>query len=152
MATTVEPPWEELHASLRAFIGRRVRNPADIDDLVQRVLLQIVKGLDSLRDTERLHAWVYRTARNVIADHYRSPVVRREAASGDATEVANQQSRGPGQTFDEEEGAAFHELAACMAPMLQRLPQVYREAITLTDSAGSTRRMRLGTPVCPCPG
>jgi RNA polymerase sigma-70 factor, ECF subfamily len=62
--------------------------------------------------------------------------VRREAGSGDATEVGDQQSRGPGQAFDEDEGAALHELAACMAPMLQRLPQVYREAITLTDLRG----------------
>src|ERR687889_834925 len=65
-------PWEELHGNLRAFVGRRVRNPADVDDLVQRVLLQIVKGLDSLRDLSRLHAWVYRTARNVIVDYYRA--------------------------------------------------------------------------------
>ena len=72
MAAVSELPWEELHGNLRAFISRRVRNPADVDDLVQRVLLQIVKGLASLRDAERLHAWVYRTARNVIVDYYRS--------------------------------------------------------------------------------
>jgi Sigma-70 region 2 len=56
--------------------------------LVQRVLLQIVKGLASLRDVERLHAWVYRTARNVIVDYYRSPTTRREVASGDAEDLA----------------------------------------------------------------
>ena len=72
MAAVSELPWEELHGNLRAFISRRVRNQADVDDLVQRVLLQIVKGLASLRDAERLHAWVYRTARNVIVDYYRS--------------------------------------------------------------------------------
>ncbi len=81
MATASEPPWEELHGSLRAFISRRVRNQADVDDLVQRVLLQIVKGLASLRDAERLYPWVYRTARNVIVDYYRLSV-RREVASG----------------------------------------------------------------------
>ena len=80
-------PWQELHGNLRAFIARRVRNQADVDDLVQRVLLQIVKGLDTLRDTGRLHAWVYRTARNVIIDHYRSTVSRREHAAGDAVDL-----------------------------------------------------------------
>lgn len=42
---------------LRAFIGRRVKNQADVNDLVQRVPLQIVTRLDTLRDAERLHAW-----------------------------------------------------------------------------------------------
>jgi hypothetical protein len=56
VATVVsEPPWEELHNNPRAFISRRVRNQADVDHLVQRVRLQIVKGLASLRDAERLH-------------------------------------------------------------------------------------------------
>ena len=80
-------PWQELHGDLRAFVARRVRNEADVDDLVQRVLLQIVKGLDSLRDTGRLHAWVYRTARNVIIDHYRATGSRREQAAGDAVDL-----------------------------------------------------------------
>jgi RNA polymerase sigma-70 factor (ECF subfamily) len=136
VATTLEPPWEELHASLRAFIGRRVRNPADVDDLVQRVLLQIVKGLGSLRDTERLHAWVYRTARNVIVDHYRSPAVRRELPNGDAEDLADAQAVSPADVASEDEGAAVRELAACMTPMLQRLPPAYREAIRLTELEG----------------
>ena len=87
MAVSADLPWQELHGNLRAFIGKRVRNDADVDDLVQRVLLQIVKGLGSLRDAERLHAWVYRTARNVIVDHYRSSTVRREVTSGAADDL-----------------------------------------------------------------
>jgi RNA polymerase sigma-70 factor, ECF subfamily len=136
VATTLEPPWEELHASLRAFIGRRVRNPADVDDLVQRVLLQVVKGLGSLRDTERLYAWVYRTARNVIVDHYRSPAVRREVPNGDAEDLADAQAAAPADVAREDEGAAVRELAACMTPMLQRLPPAYSEAIRLTELEG----------------
>lgn len=132
-----EPPWEELHDSLRAFIGRRVRNQSDVEDLVQRVLLQIVKGLGSLREAERLHAWIYRTARNVIIDHYRSPAGRREVASGSAEEVSTA-GRPDGQAYprEEDEGAAIQELAACMTSMLRGLPAAYREAITLADLQG----------------
>jgi RNA polymerase sigma-70 factor (ECF subfamily) len=136
VAATAEPAWEEVYASLRAFIGRRVRNPADVDDLVQRVLLQLVKGLGSLRDAERLHAWVYRTARNVIIDHYRSSSVRREIASGDAEDIGDTSARQATDLPAEDEGAALRELAACMAPMLLRLAPSYREAITLTELEG----------------
>jgi RNA polymerase sigma-70 factor, ECF subfamily len=135
MAAVSELPWEELHGNLRAFISRRVRNPADVDDLVQRVSLQIVKGLASLRDAERLHAWVYRTARNVIVDYYRSPTLRREVARGDQEDLAaaNAESQVISQDDDR---AALRELAACMTPMIRQLPPAYREAVTLTDLEG----------------
>ncbi len=110
MSSVPDLPWQELHGNLRAFIGRRVRNQADVDDLVQRVLLQIVRGLGSLRDAERLHAWVYRTARNVIVDYYRSPTARREIASGDAADLASADAnRVP---VEEDERTALRELPA----------------------------------------
>src|SRR5918995_1368189 len=134
MAAVSEPPWEELHGNLRAFISRRVRNHADVDDLVQRVFLQMVKGLTSLRDAERLHAWVYRTARNVIVDYYRSSTARREVASGGAEELAaNAENLAPPK---DDERAALQELAACMTPMIRQLPPAYREAVTLADIEG----------------
>jgi RNA polymerase sigma-70 factor (ECF subfamily) len=36
--------WEQLHTSIRGFVSRRVRNPADVDDVVQRVFLQVHGG------------------------------------------------------------------------------------------------------------
>lgn len=135
MAAVSDLPWEELHGNLRAFISRRVRNQADVDDLVQRVLLQIVKGLASLRDAERLHAWVYRAARNVIVDYYRSSAGRREAASGGAEDLAEASAETQASSQDDER-AALQELAGCMTPMIRRLPPAYREAVTLADLEG----------------
>jgi RNA polymerase sigma-70 factor, ECF subfamily len=136
MQASLDVPWQELRTSLRAFVGRRVRNQADVDDLVQRVLLQIVKGHDSLRDAERLHAWVYRTARNVVIDHYRSASVRRETAGGDADDLAATET--PDVPAEDEQGA-LRELAACLTPMLAQLPAAYREALTLTELEGLTQ-------------
>ena len=135
MAAVSEPPWEELHGNLRAFISRRVRNQADVEDLVQRVLLQLVKGLASLRDAERLHAWVYRTARNVIVDYYRSSSARREIAGGGAEDLAAAGEESQASSQDDER-AALQELAACMTPMIRQLPPAYREAVTLADLEG----------------
>ena len=135
MAAVSELPWEELHGNLRAFISRRVRNQADVDDLVQRVLLQIVKGLASLRDAERLHAWVYRAARNVIVDYYRSSAGRREVASGGAEDLAAASAETQASSRDDER-AALQELAGCMTPMIRQLSPAYREAVTLADLEG----------------
>jgi RNA polymerase sigma-70 factor (ECF subfamily) len=135
MAAVSDLPWEELHGNLRAFISRRVRNQADVDDLVQRVLLQIVKGLASLRDAERLHAWVYRTARNIIVDYYRSSAGQRKVASGGAEDLAAANAETQANPRDDER-AALQELAGCMTPMIRQLPPAYREAVTLADLEG----------------
>lgn len=138
MAASLDPPWEELHAGLRAFIGRRVRNQADVDDLVQRVLLQIVRGLASLRDAERLHAWVYRTARNVLIDYYRATGARREVAGGGSEDLAASVADGAPRTAraDDDERAALQELTGCLAPMMRQLPPAYRDAVTMADLEG----------------
>ena len=131
-------PWQELRGNLRAFIARRVQNQADVDDLVQRVLLQIVKGLDTLRDAGRLHAWVYRTARNVIVDYYRTGGSRREHAAGDAVDLGAADAAAP-ESLDDD-GAALRELAACLRPMLGRLPPAYQDAIRIVDLEGATQQ------------
>ena len=131
--------WQELHRNLRAFIRRRVRNEADVDDLVQRVLLQIVGGLGSLREVERLHAWIYRVARNAIADHYRSPAVRREHASGNIIELASANDSTVSIPIEEDGRAAFHELATCLLPMIRQLPPPYQDAIRMADLDGLTQ-------------
>jgi RNA polymerase sigma-70 factor (ECF subfamily) len=136
MLAAPDLPWQELHGDLRAFVARRVRNEADVDDLVQRVLLQIVKGLDSLRDTGRLHAWVYRTARNVIIDHYRATGSRREQAAGDAVDL----DRVEEPPLLDDEDAALRELATCLAPMLRQLAPAYQEAVRIVDLEGVTQQ------------
>jgi RNA polymerase sigma-70 factor (ECF subfamily) len=140
MVAASDLPWQELHGNLRAFIARRVRNQADVDDLVQRVLLLIVKGLGSLRDAERLHAWVYRTARNAIVDYYRSAAGRRELAAGDAGDLESAEAAAPPPLLDEDEGAALRELATCLAPMLGQLSPAYQEAIRIVDLEGATQQ------------
>ncbi|MEM6990926.1 MAG: sigma factor, partial [Myxococcota bacterium] len=64
--------WGTLSGEVRQAIGRRVSNPATVDDLVQEVFLRVHARRDSLRDDERLAAWVGRITRNIVADHYRS--------------------------------------------------------------------------------
>ena len=139
MVAASDLPWQELDGNLRAFISRRVRNQADVDDLVQRVLLQIVNGIGSLRDADRLHAWVYRTARNAIVDYYRSASAKREIASGDAADLAAGIAGTLRDVEHEDERTAFQELAGCLAPMLRQLPPAYQEAVRLADVEGVTQ-------------
>lgn len=133
-----EQVYTELHTGISAFVRRRVRNPADVDDIVQRVFLQVHRGLDDLRDKERLHGWIYRTARNAVVDHYRAAPARREIASGNATDVADL-AAGVTDSFEDDERAALSELARCVEPLLAQLPEHDAEALRLTDIEGITQ-------------
>jgi RNA polymerase sigma-70 factor (ECF subfamily) len=61
---------------LTRFFGRRVRNPADVEDLVQDVFVRIASR-DSTDTIEHLDGYVLRTATNVLADRARRRSARR---------------------------------------------------------------------------
>lgn len=132
MVSNTEHLWQEMHTGIRAFVSRRIRQTADVDDVVQRVFLRVHEGLSSLRDEERVHAWVYRTASNAIADYYRGPVGRREIASGSLDDFDDVSAVGTaGDESDDQ--TAQKEFAACVQPLLRSLSEADREVLTLID-------------------
>jgi RNA polymerase sigma-70 factor, ECF subfamily len=124
--------WQELDAKLRPFVARRVRSPADVDDVVQDVFLRIQRGASAIRDTDRFGPWVYRVARSAIVDHHRT-AARNPLAREDAPEES-------GSITSEEETGAEEELAAYVAKFVAMLPSPYREALTLTELEGVSQK------------
>lgn len=126
--------WRELEAQLRRFVARRVQVDADIDDVLQDVLLRIQRGLPSLRDEVCLGAWVYQVARSAIAD-YRRAMLRQRAGS---KETLDEDIQFAASTPDSE--GVERELLAYMVPFVTMLPHPYREALTLTELEGMTQK------------
>lgn len=126
--------WRELEARLRPFIARRMRAPADVDDVVQDVFLRMQRGLADLRDDERFGAWVYRIARSAIVDHQRLQSKHRVL---DAAGEAEPQLATEG---DDDDRSAEEEVAAYAAFLVATLPSPYREALTLTELEGLTQK------------
>ena len=83
--------WTEVEKHLRPFVARRVDDPADVGDVLQEIYLRVQAGLPNLRDSERFGPWVYRVARNALADHLRSRA-RHHPAS--ARELPAEERRG----------------------------------------------------------
>lgn len=125
--------WREFHEGLLRFIGRRVRSRETAEDILQDVMLRIHRNADGVERADAVGAWVHAIARNAIADHYRSASVRRELAAG--SEIDLEAAVEP----QAEAADARGELAACIAPLLKRLPETYREALTLTEIEGLTQ-------------
>src|SRR4051794_2149187 len=68
---TTDAIWTRLSADLRRFIRRRVADDHLADDLLQETFLRVHRNLPTLHEADRLAAWVYQIARNVINDHHR---------------------------------------------------------------------------------
>jgi len=121
--------WETFRGPLHSYILKRVCEPAQADDLLQEVFLKIHKRLHTLRDEEKLPAWLYSIARNVIIDHYRD---RRTSAS-----LAEE------PIFDDrqDEVDASTELAVRMRYFVRAcLPEMYGRALMLADLEGKTQQ------------
>jgi RNA polymerase sigma-70 factor (ECF subfamily) len=132
-----EAVWNEFHGRLRAYVGRRVRTGADADDIVQRVFLEIHRGLPGLRRRERLGAWLFRAARNAVVDHYRSPARRREVAAGG---VGDLETAVPAMPVADEADGSESIGAHCLRPIVATLRPADREAIEAVELAGITQK------------
>ena len=91
MTTATETIWTQLSADLRKFIRRRVADEHVAEDLLQETFLRIHKNIGTLRGEDRLAAWVYQIARNVIHDHHR---LRRAVPLTETDPVAESDERG----------------------------------------------------------
>jgi RNA polymerase sigma-70 factor, ECF subfamily len=132
-----EAMWAELHARLLAFVARRVPDRVVADDLAQEILLRLYARMGQLRERERLDAWAYQVARNVIADHWRDRAARRERPFDD--ELSDRLTSLPEPESDEDTAQLRGEIASCLEPMVARLAEPYRDAIRLTDLGAATQ-------------
>lgn len=132
LATPPEPPTAHddaltaTRARLHAFIARRVESPEVADDLTQEVLLRLLTSKDG--QVENPTQWLYRVARNVVIDHYRT---RRRWRRLDPDAPVP-----PGLTedpFADDPDAAHRELAGCLRSLVDQLPEPYRTAVTAAD-------------------
>lgn len=136
MFMTTENIWETFHAGLKHFILQRIPDEQSADDVLQETFLKIHTRIDSLRDEEKLQSWMYQIARNTIADYYRQQKSTVELP--EALPVPDE----PG--FEDE---VIKDLIPGVKAMVESLPDIYREALILTEYEGLTQRelaQRLG--------
>lgn len=132
--------WADFIARLRRFVGARVP-PTARDDVVGDILLRLVRHQDKLAAARDPLAWVGRIATNAVIDHGRRRGAERRAMGAYAAETA---------LADDEplpDAAVDAEVAACVMPMLARLPAPYRETLELVEIDGLSQRQaaeRLG--------
>ena len=130
MAVGTEQIWQEFSDRLRLFILRRVRSEHDTEDILQDVFWKIHNNIHTLKHGEKLEAWIYQIARNTIIDYYR----HHGKAPSDIAEMPEQAAE-PVVAGDTPE-----EVVACLKPMIDDLPEKYRQAVVLTEYENLTQK------------
>jgi RNA polymerase sigma-70 factor, ECF subfamily len=122
--------WAQTRAELVQFVSRRVEHVEAAEDIVQDVLERLYRA--DLAEVANVQAWLYRASRNAVVDHYRKrrPTVSLDALfHGDSAWSPDQDTQ---FNVVVESGATSvpQELARCLRPMVEQLPDAYRSAVT----------------------
>ncbi|MEO5863951.1 MAG: RNA polymerase sigma factor SigZ [Nitrospiraceae bacterium] len=142
--------WNEVQRGLRAFIAKRVADQASVEDMSQEVFMRMQRGLGDLKDQSRLLPWIYQIARHAIIDYYRARDRQPDRPVGLASDLETLYPASLPVESAERSGQLRMELAGCLRPMIERLPEGYRQAITLVDLEGLAQHeaaARLGLSV-----
>jgi RNA polymerase sigma factor (sigma-70 family) len=124
---------------LRKFIGRRVADPSDAEDILQEVFYELVETYRLMKPIEQVGAWLFRVARNRITDLFRKrkpeastndPVVAEEGEFLTLEDLLPSRDAGPEAAY------ARTVLLAELEDALEELPEEQREVFLAHEIEG----------------
>ncbi len=110
---------------LRGWFRGHVRDPELVDDLCQETFLRALRGFKRLKDPARFSSWLYRTAENLLRDHFRRKKRRGEKVV--FTDELEGEDGGPAPDAK----LSRQEEADELMSRIQALPELYREPLLL---------------------
>jgi RNA polymerase sigma-70 factor (ECF subfamily) len=125
----LQKSWVDTLDRVRAFVAVRVGDPELAADITHDVVVRSI-GSGALDRVDNPAAWLYRSARNAVIDHYRTRHVHDPLDNADSWP-----DPGPNDNLPND---ATRELARCLQPMLYQLPPTARDALTRVDVDGQT--------------
>ena len=115
----IEEIWLEYRTALKRFLHAKVSNEADVDDLLQEILIKTHNSLATLKNQTSVKAWLFQIANHAIIDHYR------------------QQGRGQENMTEPSSSAPSEEsdvdLSHCILPFINALPSHDANLLTAID-------------------
>lgn len=118
--------YRQVEARLRAYVRRRVSDDIAAEDLVHDVFVKAARAYAEGRAPTSPVAWLYTAARTAVIDHYRRRPRQQVELGEDLVEL------------EQVDDQLHRDLARCIAPLLDRLPPIYRDTLQATDISGET--------------
>ena len=110
---TIEQIWQDYQHALKGFLHKRLNNTADVDDLLQDILIKTHQNLHQLQSQDSTKSWLFQIAQNSLIDYYR----QHRPTTIDAQELADSLAS------EEQTITLKQDLSQCLMPFLQTLPE-----------------------------
>lgn len=120
MKTRTEIIWLEHNKELKRFVLSKIKDKDLSKDILQDVFIKFYSKINTLKSEEKIKPWLYQITRNTITDHF-----RRKKYSMNADEID--------LPMETEAIKPNEQLAGCIQPHLNKLPLIYKEALTKTE-------------------
>lgn len=111
--------WEQFSEILKRYINSKVKDDAITKDILQEVFIKIHLNTHKIKNQESLKSWIYAIAHNQIMDYFKNQ--SKQIITTEIIENNENQS---------------HSAENCLLPLINNLPEKYREALLLSEING----------------
>lgn len=123
--------WEQFNMKLSDLVCRKVKHDDICHDILQEIYVKVLLNMEKITIARNMNAYIMQLANNVIMDHYRLAKNRIPWESEDAILLPE----------DEKSDKSEYQLAdCCLRPMIDTLPEKYRDALIQTEIHGITHK------------
>jgi len=116
----IEDIWSEYRDALNRFLHAKVSNEADVDDLLQDILIKTYNNLGTVKKQKSVKSWLFQIANNTIIDYYRSKGLVKALNAEDLLLIEKSQDN-------------KIDLSSCISPFINALPDEHASLLTAID-------------------
>ena len=128
----LEQVWAEYQQALKSFLHSKVNNTADVDDLLQEILIKTYQNLDKVQDASSVKSWLFQLANHTIIDFYRKNARQQRDSQIDAEDL---------WFTDLDHNSEFKQkLSLCIEPFIQALPEQSSSLLLAVDIKGQSQK------------
>ncbi|MFM2626567.1 RNA polymerase sigma factor SigZ [Vibrio chagasii] len=128
----LEQVWAEYQQTLKAFLHSKVSNSADVDDLLQEILIKTFQNPHKVQDASSVKSWLFQLANNTIIDFYRKHARQQRDSKIDADDL---------WFADLDHNEEFKQkLSLCIEPFIQALPEQSASLLLAVDIKGQSQK------------
>lgn len=120
--------WQNHKEQLRSYVNKRIDDTNAVDDILQDVYIKASDNLHQLKIEGSLKSWLYRIAHNTLMDFYRQ---RQPFEKLPKDLIYEEQDTGK---------QAREELAQCLRPLIDKLPEKYGKPLRLAELEGVSQQ------------
>ncbi|KAA2242689.1 RNA polymerase sigma factor SigZ [Chitinophaga agrisoli] len=129
--TTSLAVWEQFSGSLETFIHQKLNYTDQCNDILQDLYLKVYINIGKIEKAGNIRAYLFQMAHNAVTDYHRK---QQRAPALENDEIIS-------LLEDKQDELSEYQLAdCCLRPMIETLPEIYRQALILTELEGHTQQ------------